>query len=191
MFEFQHSNQTLGFSLLEVQEKEETILERQVLEVIRVIFSSYTKDLRKLMDKPIACILFFATLELNIVDKEKKNKMWFMWDNISIRRWSILPKCKSSSFSQMKIALLVAMWNAIFVASLYQNNFSLLDWLRACTFYGRSCFLTFSATMNQHPPVHHEGWMISGQEIIFLLSFNSLANHGGYFSCCFCSLPSY
>jgi len=75
MSEFQHSNQTLGFSLLEVQEKEETILERQVLEVVRVIFSSYTKDLRKLMDKPIASILFFATLELNIVDKEKKNKM--------------------------------------------------------------------------------------------------------------------
>jgi len=86
MFEFQHSNQTLGFSLLEFQEKEETILERQVLEVVRVIFSSFIKDLSKLMDKPIACILFFATLELNIVDKEKKNKMRFMWDNISIHR---------------------------------------------------------------------------------------------------------
>jgi hypothetical protein len=23
------------------------------------------------------------------------------------------------------------------------------------------------ATMNQHPPVHHEGWMISGQETVF------------------------
>jgi len=86
MSEFQHSNQTLGFSLLKVQEKEETILERQVLEVVRVIFSFYIKDLGKLMDKPIACILFFATLELNIVDEEKKNKMRFMSDNISIRR---------------------------------------------------------------------------------------------------------
>jgi hypothetical protein len=38
------------------------------------------------MDKPIICILFFATLELNIVDEEKKNKIRFMWDNISIRR---------------------------------------------------------------------------------------------------------
>jgi hypothetical protein len=74
MFEFQYSNQTLGFSLLEVQENEETILERQVLEVVRVIFSSYIKDLGKLMDKPIACILFFATLELNIVDKENKKQ---------------------------------------------------------------------------------------------------------------------
>jgi hypothetical protein len=23
------------------------------------------------------------------------------------------------------------------------------------------------ATVNQHPPTHHEGWMISGQETIF------------------------
>jgi hypothetical protein len=75
MSEFQHSNQTLGFSLLEVQEKKETILERQVLEVVQVVFSSYIKYLGKLMDKPITCILFFATLELNIVDKGKKNKM--------------------------------------------------------------------------------------------------------------------
>jgi hypothetical protein len=22
-------------------------------------------------------------------------------------------------------------------------------------------------TVNQHPPVNHEGWMISGQEIVF------------------------
>jgi hypothetical protein len=42
------------------------------------------------------------------------------------------------------------------------------------------CFLTFLVTMNQHLLVHHEGWMISGQEIIFLLSFKSIANHG----CC-------
>jgi hypothetical protein len=64
----------LGFSLLEVQEKEETILERQVLKVVRIMSSSYIKDLGKLMDKIIACILFFATLELNIVDKEKKTR---------------------------------------------------------------------------------------------------------------------
>ncbi len=24
-----------------------------------------------------------------------------------------------------------------------------------------------SATVNQHPPAHHEGWMVSGQETIF------------------------
>jgi hypothetical protein len=36
--------------------------------------SSYIEDLGKLMDKPIVYILFFATLELNIVDKENKKK---------------------------------------------------------------------------------------------------------------------
>jgi len=25
------------------------------------------------------------------------------------------------------------------------------------------------ATMNQHPPVHHEGWTVSGQETVFRL----------------------
>jgi hypothetical protein len=39
----------------------------------------------------------------------------------------MLPKCKSSSSSQMKIALLIAMWNAIVAASLKQNNFSVLN----------------------------------------------------------------
>jgi len=29
---------------------------------------------------------------------------------------------------------------------------------------GRYCLM---ATVNQHPPVHHEGWMVSGQEIVF------------------------
>jgi hypothetical protein len=36
-----------------------------------------------------------------------------------------------------------------------------------------------AATVNQHPPVHHERWMASGQENSFLLGSNSLANHGG------------
>jgi hypothetical protein len=30
------------------------------------------------------------------------------------------------------------------------------------------------ATVNQHPPVHHDGWMVSGQETAFC----SLGNHG-------------
>ncbi len=25
----------------------------------------------------------------------------------------------------------------------------------------------FAATVNQYPPVHHEGWMVSGQETVF------------------------
>jgi len=33
------------------------------------------------------------------------------------------------------------------------------------------------ATVNQYPPVHHEGSMISGKETI-LLAFSSLANYG-------------
>ncbi len=32
------------------------------------------------------------------------------------------------------------------------------------------------ATVNQHPPAHHEGWMINGE---FLLGSRSLADHGG------------
>jgi len=24
-----------------------------------------------------------------------------------------------------------------------------------------------AATVNQHPPVHHEGWMVHGQETVF------------------------
>ncbi len=32
---------------------------------------------------------------------------------------------------------------------------------------------------------HHEGWMISGHETVFLLGFSSLANHGNYLSCFF------
>jgi len=64
----------LGFSLLKVQEKEKIILERQVLEVVQVMISSYIEDLNKPMDKPIACILFFTTLKLNIVDKENKTR---------------------------------------------------------------------------------------------------------------------
>ncbi len=81
--------------------------------------SSYIKDLGKLMDKPIACILFFATLKLNIVEKGKINKNAIhVGQHINPHQWSILPKCKSSSSSQMKIALLVTMQNAIVVASL-------------------------------------------------------------------------
>jgi len=45
---------------------------------------SYTKDLGKLVDKLIIFILFLAALELNIVDKGKKNRMQFMWDDRSI-----------------------------------------------------------------------------------------------------------
>jgi hypothetical protein len=85
------------------------------------MISSYIENLGKLMDKPIACILFFTIVKLNIVDKEKRKKMRFMWDNISI-----LPKCKLSS-SQMKIALLVTMQNVIAIPSLEQISFSLLD----------------------------------------------------------------
>ncbi len=39
------------------------------------------------------------------------------------------------------------------------------------------------ATPNQqHPPVHHEGWMISDLGNSFLLGSSCLANHGGYLS---------
>jgi hypothetical protein len=41
---------------------------------LMVMISSYIEDLNKPMDKPIACILFFTTLKLNIVDKEKKTR---------------------------------------------------------------------------------------------------------------------
>jgi hypothetical protein len=37
----------------------------------------------------------------------------------------------------------------------------------------------FRATVNQHPPAHHERWMITGRQNSFLLGFSSLANHGG------------
>jgi hypothetical protein len=46
-----------------------------------VMSSSCIEDLGKLVDKLIALILFLATLELNIIDK---NRMQFMWDNRSI-----------------------------------------------------------------------------------------------------------
>jgi len=42
-----------------------------------VMSSSFIEGFGKLVDKFIALILFLATLELNIVDKEK-NKMQFM-----------------------------------------------------------------------------------------------------------------
>jgi hypothetical protein len=36
------------------------------------------------------------------------------------------------------------------------------------------------ATVNQHTPLHHEGWMDGKwSENSFLLGFSSLANHGG------------
>ncbi len=37
------------------------------------------------------------------------------------------PNATHHFFSQMKITLVIAMWNAMVVASLKQNNFSLLD----------------------------------------------------------------
>jgi hypothetical protein len=46
--------------------------------------SSCTKDLGKLVDKLITFILFLAALELNIIDRGKKNRMQFMWDDRSI-----------------------------------------------------------------------------------------------------------
>ncbi len=35
------------------------------------------------------------------------------------------------------------------------------------------------AKVNQHPPAHHEGWMVNGEETVFLLDSRSLTNHGG------------
>jgi hypothetical protein len=29
------------------------------------------------------------------------------------------------------------------------------------------CFLAFLAIVNQHPPVHHVGWLVSCEETIF------------------------
>jgi hypothetical protein len=54
--------------------KKKTIIERQVLEVVLVMRSFYIEDLRKLMDKLITHILFLATLELNIINREKKTR---------------------------------------------------------------------------------------------------------------------
>jgi hypothetical protein len=66
--------------------KEETNLERQIVEVVLFVSSSCTKDFGKLMDKLIIHILFLATLELNIIDKGKENRMQFMCDDKSIQR---------------------------------------------------------------------------------------------------------
>jgi hypothetical protein len=52
--------------------KEEAILEGQVLKVVLVMSSSCIEDLSKLMDKLVTHILFLVALELNIVDREKK-----------------------------------------------------------------------------------------------------------------------
>jgi hypothetical protein len=41
----------------------------------------------------------------------------------------------------------------------------MLQW--AGLFLVRVGFPNIATTMNQHPVVHHEGWMASGQEIIF------------------------
>jgi hypothetical protein len=54
--------------------REETILERQVLQVVLVMSSSYIEDLGKLMDKLITHIFFLVALELNIVDIEKQTR---------------------------------------------------------------------------------------------------------------------
>jgi hypothetical protein len=35
------------------------------------------------------------------------------------------------------------------------------------------------AIVNQQPPVHDGGWMVSGHETVFCLGFSFLANHGG------------
>ncbi len=103
-----------------------------------------------------------------------------MWDNISIQWWSVLPKCKSSSSSQMNIA------------SPEQNNFSVLDWLKACTFYACSCLVLLclpshsELTPTSAPWKTNDKWLRNN----FLLGFNSLANHGGHFNCFF-FLPTY
>jgi len=34
-------------------------------------------------------------------------------------------------------------------------------------------------TANQHPPAHHEGWMVSGAETVFCWIPVPLTNHGG------------
>jgi hypothetical protein len=41
---------------------------------------------------------------------------------------------------------------------------------------------THGHLLDQHPPVHHEGWMVSSQETVFLLDSSSLVNHGDYLS---------
>jgi hypothetical protein len=40
---------------------------------------------------------------------------------------------------------------------------------------------TKQATVNQHPPAHHDGWWMNDKwsRISFLLGSTSLANHGG------------
>jgi hypothetical protein len=39
--------------------------------------------------------------------------------------------------------------------------------------------LNASTYLLRSNPVHHEGWMVSGQETVFLLGSHVLANHGG------------
>ncbi len=70
------------------------------------------------MDKLITHILFLIALELNIVNIEKK------FDVIHVG-WQI--NLTMINPSQMKIALLIAMWNAIPAASLKQNK--LMYWI--------------------------------------------------------------
>jgi hypothetical protein len=44
------------------------------------------------------------------------------------------------------------------------------DWLKCVTKWADVIYPIMSsvqATVNQHPPVHHEGWMISGKETVF------------------------
>ncbi len=38
-----------------------------------------------------------------------------------------------------------------------------IDYFKSAHFLGSS---NCTATANQHPPVHHEGWMVSGQETV-------------------------
>jgi hypothetical protein len=35
------------------------------------------------------------------------------------------------------------------------------------------------ARVNQHPPVHLQGWILSGQKPVIWLGSSSLVNHGG------------
>jgi len=81
--------------------------------------------------------------------------------------------------SQMKIALVIAMWNAIVVASLKQNKFSVLDWLKTCTFYGCSCLVVPCLLGHNVPTPISAPWRMNDKwsRNNFLLGFNSLTNH--------------
>jgi hypothetical protein len=52
-----------------------------------------------------------------------------------------------------------------------------IEFFKGTNLYGK--IMPRRARMNQESPVHHEGWMVSGEETVFLLGFSSLANHSG------------